>query len=147
MLAYEFFDATVTCLIQQINVSMNVDINGNVNVDFINPETESEYEFTIVKNQRLGEEELRRIIDRAEARNKKIEEIEEYIQKVNVSLSGYFGRNTKKTSYKQLIINKCQEILQWVKGNFLLPRCEYVVRQLELENFCNLGLKKFNSVD
>ncbi|KAK2586252.1 hypothetical protein KPH14_001508 [Odynerus spinipes] len=134
--------------VPQIEVTFDIDANGILNVSAVDKSTGKENKITITNDKgRLSKEDIERMVNEAEKYRSEDEKQKETIAAKN-SLESYCF-NIKSTaedeklkdkisaSDKQLVLDKCNEIIKWLDANQLADKEEYEHKQKELESICN----------
>ncbi|EHB12063.1 Heat shock cognate 71 kDa protein [Heterocephalus glaber] len=131
--------------VPQIEVTFDIDANGILNVD---KSTEKENKITITNDKgRLSKEDIERMVQEAEKYKAEDEKQRDKVSSKN-SLESY-AFNMKATvedeklqgkindEDKQKILDKCNEIINWLDKNQTAEKEEFEHQQKELEKVCN----------
>nr|AFM45299.1 heat shock protein 70III(A6) [Habrobracon hebetor] len=134
--------------VPQIEVTFDIDANGILNVSAVDKSTGKENKITITNDKgRLSKEDIERMVNEAEKYRSEDEKQKETISAKNGLESYCF--NMKSTvedeklkdkisaSDKQVVLDKCNEIIKWLDANQLADKEEYEHKQKELEGICN----------
>nr|AIA61348.1 heat shock cognate protein 70 [Orius sauteri] len=134
--------------VPQIEVTFDIDANGILNVTAIEKSTGKENKITITNDKgRLSKEEIERMVNDAEKYKAEDDKQKAVISAKNALESYCF--NMKSTvedeklkdkisdSDKQTIMDKCNEVIQWLDANQLAEKEEFEHKQKELEQICN----------
>merc|ERR1712004_133843 len=139
--------------VPQIEVTLDIDVNGILNVSAVDKSTNKGNKITITNDQgRLSKEDIDRMVDDAEKFKAEDEKQKERIAAKNGLESYCF--NMKSTmedenlkakiteEEKKTIISKCDEALKWLESNQLGEVDEFQDKQKELEAVCNPIISK-----
>merc|ERR1712012_765587 len=140
--------------VPQIEVTLDIDVNGILNVSAVDKSTNKGNKITITNDQgRLSKEDIERMVNDAEKFKAEDEKQKERIAAKNGLESYCF--NMKSTmedeslkakiseEAKKTINNKCDEALKWLESNQLGEVDEFQDKQKELEMVCNPIISKF----
>ncbi|XP_039360049.1 heat shock cognate 71 kDa protein-like isoform X2 [Mauremys reevesii] len=134
--------------VPQLEVTFDIDANGLLNVSAVDKSTGKENKITITNDKgRLSKKDIERMVQEAE---KYKAEDKTQLDKVSSknSLESY-AFNMKATvedeklqgkisdEDKQKILDKCNEIINWVDNNQAAERAEFEHQQKELAKVCN----------
>jgi len=139
--------------VPQIEVTLDIDVNGILNVSAVDKSTNKGNKITITNDQgRLSKEDIERMVNDAEKFKADDEKQKERIAAKNGLESYCF--NMKSTmedeslkakiseEEKKTINNKCDEALKWLESNQLGEVDEFHDKQKELEAVCNPIISK-----
>merc|ERR1712004_129390 len=139
--------------VPQIEVTLDIDVNGILNVSAVDKSTNKGNKITITNDQgRLSKEDIERMVNDAEKFKADDEKQKERIAAKNGLESYCF--NMKSTmddenlkakiseEEKKTIISKCDEALKWLESNQLGEVDEFQDKQKELEEVCNPIISK-----
>merc|ERR1712004_4716 len=139
--------------VPQIEVTLDIDVNGILNVSAVDKSTNKGNKITITNDQgRLSKEDIERMVNDAEKFKADDEKQKERIAAKNGLESYCF--NMKSTmddenlkakisdEEKKTIISKCDEALKWLESNQLGEVDEFQDKQMELEAVCNPIISK-----
>merc|ERR1712165_60236 len=139
--------------VPQIEVTLDIDVNGILNVSAVDKSTNKGNKITITNDQgKLSKEDIERMVHDAEKFKADDEKQKERIAAKNGLESYYF--NMKSTmddenlkakiseEEKKTIISKCDEALKWLESNQLGEVDEFQDKQKELEAVCNPIINK-----
>ncbi|XP_074836814.1 heat shock cognate 71 kDa protein-like isoform X2 [Carettochelys insculpta] len=134
--------------VPQIEVTFDIDANGILNVSAVDKSTGKENKITITNDKgRLSKEEIERMVQEAEQYKAEDEVQREKIAAKNSLESLAF--NMKSTAEdeklkdklspedKHKILDKCNEVINWLDRNQMAEKEEYEHQQKELQNVCN----------
>jgi len=134
--------------VPQIEVTLDIDVNGILNVSAVDKSTNKGNKITITNDQgRLSKEDIERMVNDAEKFKADDEKQKERIAAKNGLESYCF--NMKSTmedenlkakiseEEKKTINSKCDEALKWLESNQLGEVDEFQDKQKELEAVCN----------
>merc|ERR1712107_59388 len=140
--------------VPQIKVTLDIDVNGILNVSAVHKSTNKGDKITITNDQgRLSKEDIERMVNDADKFKAEDEEQKERIAAKNGLESYCF--NMKSTmedeslkakiseEEKKTINNKCDEALKRLESNQLGEVDEFQDKQKELEMVCNPIISKF----
>jgi len=139
--------------VPQIEVTLDIDVNGILNVSAVDKSTNKGNKITITNDQgRLSKEDIERMVNDAEKFKADDEKQKERIAAKNGLESYCF--NMKSTmedenlkakiseEEKKTINSKCDEALKWLESNQLGEVDEFQDKQKELEAVCNPIISK-----
>merc|ERR1712107_328333 len=139
--------------VPQIEVTLDIDVNGILNVSAVDKSTNKGNKITITNDQgRLSKEDIERMVNDAEKFEAEDEKQKERIAAKNGLESYCF--NMKSTmedenlkvkisdEEKKTITTKCDEALKWLESNQLGEVDEFQDKQKELEAVCNPIISK-----
>merc|ERR1712012_1388683 len=139
--------------VPQIEVTLDIDVNGILNVSAVDKSTNEGNKITITNDQgRLSKEDIERMVNDAEKFKAEDEKQKERIAAKNGLESYCF--NMKSTmedenlkakiseEEKKTINSKCDEALKWLESNQLGEVDEFQDKQKELEAVCNPIISK-----
>jgi len=139
--------------VPQIEVTLDIDVNGILNVSAVDKSTNKGNKITITNDQgRLSKEDIERMVNDAEKFKADDEKQKERIAAKNGLESYCF--NMKSTmedenlkakiseEEKRTINSKCDEALKWLESNQLGEVDEFQDKQKELEAVCNPIISK-----
>merc|ERR1712012_519149 len=139
--------------VPQIEVTLDIDVNGILNVSAVDKSTNKGNKITITNDQgRLSKEDIERMVNDAEKFKADDEKQKERIAAKNGLESYCF--NMKSTmedeslkakiseEEKKTINSKCDEALKWLENNQLGEVDEFQDKQKELEAVCNPIISK-----
>merc|ERR1712107_458973 len=139
--------------VPQIDVTLDIDVNGILNVSAVDKSTNKGNKITITNDQgRLSKEDIERMVNDAEKFKADDEKQKERIAAKN-GLEPYCF-NMKSTmedenlkakisdEKKKTIITKCDEALKWLESYQLGEVDEFQDKQKELEAVCNPIISK-----
>ncbi|XP_068950962.1 heat shock cognate 71 kDa protein-like isoform X2 [Petaurus breviceps papuanus] len=134
--------------VPQIEVTFDIDANGILNVSAVDKSTGKENKITITNDKgRLSKEDIERMVQEAEKYKAEDEKQRDKVSSKN-SLESY-AFNMKATvedeklqgkigdEDKQKILDKCNEIINWLHKNQTAEKEEFEHQQKELEKVCN----------
>ncbi|XP_072494306.1 heat shock cognate 71 kDa protein-like [Notamacropus eugenii] len=134
--------------VPQIEVTFDIDANGILNVSAVDKSTGKENKITITNDKgRLSKEDIERMVQEAEKYKAEDEKQRDKVSSKN-SLESY-AFNMKATMEdeklqgkigdedKQKILDKCNEIINWLDKNQTAEKEEFEHQQKELEKVCN----------
>ncbi|NXO69688.1 HSP7C protein, partial [Phainopepla nitens] len=134
--------------VPQIEVTFDIDANGILNVSAVDKSTGKENKITITNDKgRLSKEDIERMVQEAEKYKAEDEKQRDKVSSKN-SLESY-AFNMKATvedeklqgkisdDDKQKILDKCNEIINWLDKNQTAEKEEFEHQQKELEKVCN----------
>ncbi|XP_072494169.1 heat shock cognate 71 kDa protein-like [Notamacropus eugenii] len=134
--------------VPQIEVTFDIDANGILNVSAVDKSTGKENKITITNDKgRLSKEDIERMVQEAEKYKAEDEKERDKVSSKN-SLESY-AFNMKATvedeklqgkigdEDKQKILDKCNEIINWLDKNQTAEKEEFEHQQKELEKVCN----------
>uniref|UniRef100_A0A8C9JF47 Heat shock cognate 71 kDa protein n=1 Tax=Panthera tigris altaica TaxID=74533 RepID=A0A8C9JF47_PANTA len=133
---------------EHIEVTFHIDTNGILNVSAVDRSTEKEIKITITNDKgRLSKEDIERTVQEAEKYKAEDEKWQDKVSSKN-SLESY-AFNMKATAEdeklqgkinnedKQKILDKCNEIINWLDKNQTAEKEEFEHQQKELEKVCH----------
>ncbi|KAF3819047.1 hypothetical protein GH733_013197 [Mirounga leonina] len=141
---------SLVCLFRcmKIEVTFDIDANGILNVSAVDKSTGKENKITITNDKgRLSKEDIERMVQEAEKYKAEDEKQRDKVSSKN-SLESY-AFNMKATvedeklqgkindEDKQKILDKCNEIINWLDKNQTAEKEEFEHQQKELEKVCN----------
>merc|ERR1712165_620896 len=134
--------------VPQIEVTLDIDANGILNVSTTDKSTGKENKITITNDKgRLSKEDIEKMVNEAEKYKAEDEKQRERISAKNGLESYCF--NMKSTmdeekvksaisdSDKKKIEDKCDECIKWLDANQMAEKDEYEDKQKEVEQVCN----------
>ncbi|XP_063798576.1 heat shock cognate 71 kDa protein-like [Pseudophryne corroboree] len=134
--------------VPQIEVTFDIDANGIMNVSAADKSTGKENKITITNDKgRLSKEDIERMVQEADRYKAEDEAQREKVSAKNSLESLAF--NMKSTAEdeklkdkispedKQKILDKCNEVINWLDKNQMAEKEEYEHQQKELQNLCN----------
>uniref|UniRef100_A0A8I3RVG1 Heat shock cognate 71 kDa protein n=1 Tax=Canis lupus familiaris TaxID=9615 RepID=A0A8I3RVG1_CANLF len=134
--------------VPQIEVTFDIDANGILNVSAVDKSTGKENKITITNDKgRLSKEDIECMVQEAEKYKAEDEKQRDKVSSKN-SLESY-AFNMKATvedeklqgkindEDKQKILDKCNEIINWLDKNQTAEKEEFEHQQKELEKVCN----------
>uniref|UniRef100_A0A7N6AT76 Heat shock protein family A (Hsp70) member 8b n=1 Tax=Anabas testudineus TaxID=64144 RepID=A0A7N6AT76_ANATE len=134
--------------VPQIEVTFDIDANGIMNVSAVDKSTGKENKITITNDKgRLSKEDIERMVQEAE-RYKAEDDVQREKVAAKNGLESY-AFNMKSTvedeklkgkisdEDKQKILDKCNEIINWLDRNQSAEKDEFEHQQKELEKVCN----------
>uniref|UniRef100_A0A8C9VCM8 Heat shock protein family A (Hsp70) member 8 n=1 Tax=Scleropages formosus TaxID=113540 RepID=A0A8C9VCM8_SCLFO len=134
--------------VPQIEVTFDIDANGILNVSAVDKSTGKENKITITNDKgRLSKEDIERMVQDAEKYKAEDDVQREKVSSKN-SLESY-AFNMKSTvedeklqgkisdEDKKKILEKCNEVINWLDKNQTAEKEEYEHQQQELEKVCN----------
>uniref|UniRef100_A0A667GQV4 Heat shock protein family A (Hsp70) member 8 n=1 Tax=Lynx canadensis TaxID=61383 RepID=A0A667GQV4_LYNCA len=134
--------------VPQIEVTFDIDANGILNVSAVDKSTGKENKITITNDKgRLSKEDIERMVQEAEKYKAEDEKQRDKVSSKNFLESYAF--NMKATveddklqgkindEDKQKILDKCNEIINWLDKNQTAEKHEFEHQQKELEKVCN----------
>ncbi|XP_068962257.1 heat shock cognate 71 kDa protein-like isoform X2 [Petaurus breviceps papuanus] len=134
--------------VPQIEVTFDIGANGILNVSAVDKSTGKENKITITNDKgRLSKEDIERMVQEAEKYKAEDEKQRDKVSSKN-SLESY-AFNMKATvedeklqgriddEEKQKILDKCNEIINWLDKNQTAEKEEFEHQQKELEKVCN----------
>merc|ERR1712047_131857 len=139
--------------VPQIEVTLDIDVNGILNVSAVDKSTNKGNKITITNDQgRLSKEDIERVVNDAEKFKAEDEKQKERIAAKNGLESYCFNMKSTmddenlKTKIseeeKKTINSKCDEALKWLESNQLGEVDEFQDKQKELEAVCNPIISK-----
>lgn len=134
--------------VPQIEVTFDIDANGILNVSAVDKSTGKENKITITNDKgRLSKEDIERMVNEAEKFRSEDEKQKETISAKNGLESYCFNmkstvedeklKDKLSASDKQVVLDKCNDIIKWLDANQLADKEEFEHKQKELEGICN----------
>ncbi|GAB5585086.1 heat shock cognate 71 kDa protein-like [Prionailurus iriomotensis] len=134
--------------VPQIEVTFDIDTNGMLNISAVDKSTGKEIKITITNDKgRLSKEDIEHRVQEAEKYKAEDEKWQDKVSSKN-SLESY-AFNMKATAEdeklqgkinnedKQKILDKCNEIINWLDKNQTTEKEEFEHQQKELEKVCH----------
>uniref|UniRef100_A0A8C5SAT4 Heat shock protein family A (Hsp70) member 2 n=1 Tax=Laticauda laticaudata TaxID=8630 RepID=A0A8C5SAT4_LATLA len=134
--------------VPQIEVTFDIDANGILNVTAVDKSTGKENKITITNDKgRLSKDDIDRMVQEAERYKVEDEANRERVVSKNALES--YAYNIKQTveddklkgkiseQDKQRVLEKCQEVINWLDRNQMAEKEEFEHKQKELEKLCN----------
>ncbi|XP_013927455.1 PREDICTED: heat shock-related 70 kDa protein 2 [Thamnophis sirtalis] len=134
--------------VPQIEVTFDIDANGILNVTAVDKSTGKENKITITNDKgRLSKDDIDRMVQEAERYKAEDEANRERVVSKNALES--YAYNIKQTveddklkgkiseQDKQRVLEKCQEVINWLDRNQMAEKEEFEHKQKELEKLCN----------
>uniref|UniRef100_A0A098LZI3 Heat shock 70 kDa-like protein n=1 Tax=Hypsiglena sp. JMG-2014 TaxID=1550645 RepID=A0A098LZI3_9SAUR len=134
--------------VPQIEVTFDIDANGILNVTAVDKSTGKENKITITNDKgRLSKDDIDRMVQEAERYKAEDESNRERVVSKNALES--YAYNIKQTveddklkgkiseQDKQRVLEKCQEVINWLDRNQMAEKEEFEHKQKELEKLCN----------
>merc|ERR1712047_140801 len=138
--------------VPQIEVTLDIDVNGILNVSAVDKSTNKGNKIRITNDQgRLSKEDIERMVNDAEKFKAEDEKQKERIAAKNGLESYCFNMKStmddeilkaKISEEKKTINSKCDEALKWLESNQLVEVDEFQDKQKELEAVCNPIISK-----
>merc|ERR1712088_28237 len=139
--------------VPQIEVTLDIDVNGILNVSAVDKSTNKGNKITITNDQgRLSKEDIERMVNDAEkfrADDEKQKEriaakngLESYCFNVKSTMDDENLNSKISEEEKKTIISKCDDALKWLESNQLGEVDEFQDKQKELEAVCNPIISK-----
>merc|ERR1712168_1752069 len=139
--------------VPQIEVTLDIDANGILNVSAADKSTGKENKITITNDKgRLSKEEIEKMVNDAEkfkAEDEKQKEriaakngLESYCFNMKSTLNDEKLKEKISEDEKQAISSKCDEALKWLDSNQLAEVDEFQDKQKEVEAVCNPIISK-----
>ncbi|ELW70136.1 Heat shock cognate 71 kDa protein [Tupaia chinensis] len=132
--------------VPQIEVTFDIDANGILNVSAIDKSTGKENKITNDKG-RLSKEDIKRMVQEAEKYKAEDEKQRDKVSSKNSLESYAFNMKAMvedeklqgkiNDEDKQKILDKCNEIINWLNKNQTAEKEEFEHQQKELEKVCN----------
>ncbi|VFV25953.1 heat shock cognate 71 kda protein isoform 1 [Lynx pardinus] len=138
--------------VPQIEVTFDIDANGILNVSAVDKSTGKENKITITNDKgRLSKEDIERMVQEAEKYKAEDEKQRDKVSSKNFLESYAFNmKATVEACFrvsklqgkindedKQKILDKCNEIINWLDKNQTAEKHEFEHQQKELEKVCN----------
>merc|ERR1712240_157026 len=134
--------------VPQIEVTLDIDVNGILNVSAVDKSTNKGNKITITNDQgRLSKEDIERMVNDAEKFKAEDEKQKERIAAKNGLESYCFNMKSTMDDEKlkdkisederKSIISKCDDALSWLDSNQLAEKDEFADKQKEVEAVCN----------
>jgi L1 cell adhesion molecule like protein len=133
--------------VPQIEVTFDLDANGILNVTAVDKSTGRENKITITNDKgRLSKDDIEKMVRDAEKYKEEDDKQRDRLQAKN-ALEGY-AFNMKSTiedeklkdkisqEDRDLVLEKCNEIIKWIDSNQLAEKDEFEHKQKELEKIC-----------
>uniref|UniRef100_A0A0B8RYL0 Heat shock 70 kDa protein-like protein n=1 Tax=Philothamnus irregularis TaxID=1899461 RepID=A0A0B8RYL0_9SAUR len=134
--------------VPQIEVTFDIDANGILNVTAVDKSTGKENKITITNDKgRLSKDDIDRMVQEAEHYKAEDEANRERVVSKNALES--YAYNIKQTveddklkgkiseQDRQRVLEKCQEVINWLDRNQMAEKEEFEHKQKELEKLCN----------
>ncbi|XP_034289471.1 heat shock-related 70 kDa protein 2 [Pantherophis guttatus] len=134
--------------VPQIEVTFDIDANGILNVTAVDKSTGKENKITITNDKgRLSKDDIDRMVQEAERYKAEDEANRERVVSKNALES--YAYNIKQTveddklkgkiseQDRQRVLEKCQEVINWLDRNQMAEKEEFEHKQKELEKLCN----------
>ncbi|XP_026525925.1 heat shock-related 70 kDa protein 2 [Notechis scutatus] len=134
--------------VPQIEVTFDIDANGILNVTAVDKSTGKENKITITNDKgRLSKDDIDRMVQEAE--HYKVEDEANRERVVSKNALESYAYNIKQTveddklkgkiseQDKQRVLEKCQEVINWLDRNQMAEKEEFEHKQKELEKLCN----------
>merc|ERR1712211_220688 len=139
--------------VPQIEVTLDIDVNGILNVSAVDKSTNKGNKITITNDQdRLSKEDIERIVndaDKFKADDEKQKEriaakngLESYCFNMKSTMEDESLKAKISEEEKKTINSKCDEALKWLESNQLGEVDEFQEKQKELEAVCNPIISK-----
>merc|ERR1712004_18364 len=139
--------------VPQIEVTLDIDVNGIPNVSAVDKSTNKGNKITITNDQgRLSKEDIERMVsdaDKFKADDEKQKEriaakngLESYCFNMKSTMDDENLKAKISEEEKKTIISKCDEALKWLESNQLGEVDEFQDKQKELEEVCNPIISK-----
>jgi len=133
--------------VPQIEVTFDLDANGILNVTAVDKSTGRENKITITNDKgRLSKEEIEKMVRDAEKYKEEDEKQRDRLQAKNGLESYAFNMKSTMEDEKlkdkisdedrSKVMDKCNEVIQWIDGNQLAEKEEFEHKQKELEKVC-----------
>merc|ERR1712217_553913 len=128
--------------VPQIEVTLDIDVNGILNVSAVDKSTNKGNKITITNDQgRLSKEDIERMVNDAEKFKADDDKQKERISAKNGLESYCFNMKTtmedEKVKDKKSINDKCDDTIKWLDENQLAEVDEFQAKQKEVEAVCN----------
>merc|ERR1712177_143391 len=134
--------------VPQIEVTLDIDVNGILNVSAVDKSTNKGNKITITNDQgRLSKEDIGRMVNDAEkfkAEDEKQKEriaakngLESYCFNMKSTLDDEKLKDKISEDERKSIISKCDEAIKWLDANQLAEVEEFNDKQKEIEGVCN----------
>jgi len=133
--------------VPQIEVTFDLDANGILNVTAVDKSTGRENKITITNDKgRLSKDEIEKMVRDAEKYKEEDEKQRDRLQAKNALESYAFNMKSTIEDEKlkdkisqedrDKVMEKCNEVIQWIDGNQLAEKDEFEHKQKELEKVC-----------
>uniref|UniRef100_A0A914HTP3 Heat shock protein 70 n=1 Tax=Globodera rostochiensis TaxID=31243 RepID=A0A914HTP3_GLORO len=126
--------------VPQIEVTFDIDADGILNVSAQDKSTGKQNKITITG--RLPKDEIERMVQEAENFSKEDEVQRDRLSAKNALESYCFNIKQAMDNDKKKVLDKCQEVLSWLRGNQAAEKEEFEHQQKELEAVCNSIITK-----
>ncbi|KAM4665033.1 heat shock-related 70 kDa protein 2 [Discoglossus pictus] len=134
--------------VPQIEVTFDIDANGILNVTAVDKSTGKENKITITNDKgRLSKEDIDRMVNEAEKYKSEDEAnrdrvaakngLESYTYHVKQTVEDEKLKGKLSEKDKELILEKCKEVVSWLDKNQMAEKDEFEHKQKELEKVCN----------
>ncbi|XP_006895665.1 PREDICTED: heat shock cognate 71 kDa protein [Elephantulus edwardii] len=145
------FDVSILTIedgIFEIEVTFDIDANGILNVSAVDKSTGKENKITITNDKgRLSKEDIERMVQEAEKYKAEDEKqrdkepsknsLESYAFNMKATVEDEKLQGKINDEDKQKILDKCNEIINWLDKNQTAEKEEFEHQQKELEKVCN----------
>ncbi|XP_064424750.1 heat shock cognate 71 kDa protein isoform X3 [Latimeria chalumnae] len=139
--------------VPQIEVTFDIDANGILNVSAVDKSTGKENKITITNDKgRLSKEDIEQMVQEAEKYKVEDEKQRDRVSAKNSLESYTFNMKSAvddeklkgkiSDNDKQKILNKCNEVLNWLDKNQNAEKDEYEGQLKELEKICSPAIAK-----
>ncbi|XP_014206593.1 heat shock 70 kDa protein cognate 4-like [Copidosoma floridanum] len=139
--------------VPQIEVTFDIDANGILNVTAVDKSTGKENKITITNDKgRLSKEDIESMVNEAERYRNEDEQqrekiaaknsLESYCFNVKSSVEDEKLKDKVSPGDKQIVLDKCKEVIAWLDANQLAEKDEFADKQKELESVCSPIIKK-----
>uniref|UniRef100_A0A2K5ZPT0 Heat shock-related 70 kDa protein 2 n=1 Tax=Mandrillus leucophaeus TaxID=9568 RepID=A0A2K5ZPT0_MANLE len=139
--------------VPQIEVTFDIDANGILNVTAADKSTGKENKITITNDKgRLSKDDIDRMVQEAERYKSEDEAnrdrvaaknaLESYTYNIKQTVEDEKLRGKISEQDKNKILDKCQEVINWLDRNQMAEKDEYEHKQKELERVCNPIISK-----
>ena len=139
--------------VPQIEVTFDIDANGILNVTAADKSTGKENKITITNDKgRLSKDDIDRMVQEAERYKSEDEAnrdrvaaknaVESYTYNIKQTVEDEKLRGKISDQDKNKILDKCQEVINWLDRNQMAEKDEYEHKQKELERVCNPIISK-----
>ncbi|CAO2586681.1 Heat shock-related 70 kDa protein 2 [Lemmus lemmus] len=139
--------------VPQIEVTFDIDANGILNVTAADKSTGKENKITITNDKgRLSKDDIDRMVQEAERYKSEDEAnrdrvaaknaVESYTYNIKQTVEDEKLRGKISEQDKNKILDKCQEVINWLDRNQMAEKDEYEHKQKELERVCNPIISK-----
>jgi L1 cell adhesion molecule like protein len=133
--------------VPQIEVTFDLDANGILNVTAVDKSTGRENKITITNDKgRLSKDEIEKMVRDAEKYKEEDDKQRDRLQAKNALESYAFNMKSTIEDEKlkdkisqedrDKVLEKCNEVVQWIDGNQLAEKDEFEHKQKELEKVC-----------